>query len=565
MSAWWHQQKHRREIMPEDIFFDATNRPALDALQFEGRIERPVSVRSIAAIGAVFAFVMLAFAAQALNLQVVNGDEYADISRNNRIDRSVLFAHRGILFDRNGIELAWNSVATSTATTSESVFAERAYIESPGFSHILGFVRYPKADSSGEWWREEYTGISGSERVFNDRLAGTNGSHIAETDARGSLVREDILDPPRDGESIHLSIDAEVQAELARVLQDHAAAQGFVGGAAAIMDVRNGELIALTSFPEYDNAAFSRGDSAVVQAVNSDVSTPLLNRAIAGLYTPGSIVKPIFAIAALEEGLISETKSILSTGSISIPNPYFPDQPSIFRDWKAHGYTDMRRAIAVSSDVYFYAIGGGYQDQRGLGIERIDEYARKFGLGRLTGIIYGSEAEGVIPTPEWKEKVFDGDPWRLGDTYNTAIGQYGFQITPLQAVRFTAAIANGGDLLEPHIEKGIPVNAESIDVEDAHLQVARDGMRQAVTDGGTAAALNIAGLEIAGKTGTAQVGMRNESMNSWVIGFWPASDPKYAFAVMLEKAPAGTNSGASPAMSRFFTWLRDNKPEYAQP
>lgn len=545
--------------MPEDIFFEATNRPALDALQFEGRIERPVSVRAIVVVGAAFGFAMLAFAAQALNLQVVNGEEYADISRNNRIDRSVLFAHRGIIYDRDGEELAWNSVATS----SES-FASRVYTKEPGFSHILGFVRYPKADSAGEWWREEYIGISGSERVFNERLAGANGSQMAETDARGSLVREDILDPPRDGEALYLSIDADIQAELARVLQSHAAAQGFQGGAAAIMDVRSGELLALTSFPEYDNDAFSSGDSATVQAANANPLTPLLNRAIAGLYTPGSIVKPIFAVAALEEGIIDPSKKILSTGSISIPNPYFPDQPSIFRDWKAHGYTDMRRAIAVSSDVYFYSIGGGYQDQQGLGIERIDEYARRFGLGTLTGIIYGSEAEGVIPTPEWKAEVFDGDPWRLGDTYNTAIGQYGFQITPLQAVRFTAAIANGGKLLEPHIEKGMVANVTPVGVSDEHTQVAREGMRQAVTDGGTAQALNIAGLEIAGKTGTAQLGMRNESMNSWVIGFWPASTPKYAFAVVLEKAPAGTNSGASPAMSKFFYWLKDNKPEYAR-
>ncbi len=561
MASWWgnKQQFRRHDLTPEDVFLDATNRANLNALQFEGRIERPVAGRAILAVGGVFMLAMFIFAAQAINLQVVKGEEYADISRNNRIDRSVLFADRGVIYDRNDTPLAWNAVASSTDS-----FSSRVYIDNPGFAHLLGFVRYPKADAAGEWWREEYTGIAGAERVFDERLAGENGSSMAETNARGSFVREDIVDPPQVGEAVHLSVDAQMQAELARVLQEHAETQGFIGGAAAIIDVKSGELLALTSFPEYDTDAFSRGDSSVVQAANTDATTPLLNRAVAGLYTPGSIVKPIFAAAALAENLIDPKKQILSTGSISIPNPYFPDQPSIFRDWKAHGWVDMRRALAVSSDVYFYAIGGGFQDQRGLGIEKIDEYARKFGFGEVTGFLFGGEAEGVIPTPEWKEEVFEGDPWRLGDTYNTTIGQYGFQITPLQAVRFTAAIANGGTLLEPHIEKGMRANEESVGVSDNHLQIVREGMRAAVTDGGTAASLNIDGIEIAGKTGTAQVGTRNQYMNSWVIGFWPASEPKYAFAVVLEKAPANTLSGAAPAMSRFFYWLRDNKPEYVR-
>ncbi|HWO07801.1 MAG TPA: penicillin-binding transpeptidase domain-containing protein [Candidatus Paceibacterota bacterium] len=575
MTSWWGSKSkfRRRDIDPEDIFLDATNRAGLDPMRLEGRIERPVSRMTIAAVGGTFGLAMLVFAGQAINLQIVHGSTYADISRNNHIDRSVIFAPRGVIYDRTGTELAWNSVASST-----EVFAERVYINRPGFAHILGFVRYPKADARGEWWREEYIGVSGVEGIFDDVLAGENGDVLAETNAQGAFVREDIVDPPVEGDPVYLSIDADVQAELARILQAHARNTGFVGGAAAIMDVHTGELLALTSFPEYDQTAFSRGDASKVQAANSDPSTPLLNRAVSGLYTPGSIVKPIFAAAALNENIIDPSKRIFSAGSISIPNPYNPSQPSIFRDWKAHGWTDMRRALAVSSDVYFYAIGGGFEDQRGLGIERIDDYARRFGLGELTGFIFGGEAAGVIPTPEWKEEVFDGDPWRLGDTYNTAIGQYGFQITPLQAVRFAAAIANGGYLVTPQIEKDALPDRSSIGISDAHLQVVRDGMRAAVTDGGTAAALNIAGIDIAGKTGTAQVGMRNQYMNSWVIGFWPASSqdgpasaqggsakaPKYAFAVVLERAPAGTLSGAAPAMSQFFYWLRDNKPEYVE-
>jgi penicillin-binding protein 2 len=558
---WFRRRMSKiREIEPDEIFLDSSNLPKLNAGQLEGRVERPVAPIAILMIGIIFALTMTAFAAQAFNLQVMNGETYADISRNNRLERDVIFATRGIITDRNGNELAWNELDTDPQATSTLPYAERHYIESPGFSHLLGFVRYPKADASGSWWREEYIGVAGIESVYDDTLAGVNGNSMAETNARGELVREDIVDPPEAGAALRLSVDADIQAELTRTLTAHAENQGFQGGAAAIMDVHTGELIALVSFPEYDNAAFADGDSAKIAEANNDTATPLLNRAVAGLYAPGSIVKPMFAAAALVEGLIDPGKKILSTGSISIPNPYFPDKPSIFRDWKAHGWVDMRRALAVSSDVYFYAIGGGFEDQRGLGIQRIDEWAKRFGFSAPTGIVLGGEPTGTIPTPEWKKEVFDDD-WRLGDTYNTSIGQYGFQVTPLQVVRYIAGIASG-KLTTPQLLAGERSEAIDLGIDASNLQIIREGMRAAVTDGGTAAALNMGGIDIAGKTGTAQVGTRNQYMNSWVVGFWPYEEPKYAFAVVLEKAPANTLSGASPAMSPFFYWLRENKPEY---
>lgn len=568
MALWGRKSVRVREIDPEDIFLDSSNRAQLDATQFEGRIERPVAHGAVVSVGAVFVLAALVVAGKAFHLQIIDGNAYADISRNNRLERDIIFASRGVVTDRNGIELAWNEPSFAvgveeSGSTTTLPYAKRVYTDRPGFTHLLGFVRYPKADASGSWWREEYTGISGIELALDAELAGVNGSVMSETDARGELVRSDIVDPPREGGAVRLSVDADMQAKLAEVLQNHARNNRFQGGAGLIMDVHTGELLALTSFPEYDNSDFADGNAETVSAAHEDPLTPLLNRAVAGVYAPGSIVKPMFAAAALHEGIINPEKEILSTGSISIPNPYFPDKPSIFKDWKAHGYTDMRRALAVSSDVYFYAIGGGYKDQRGLGIQKIDEYAKKFGFGEVSGFVLGGEEEGTIPTPEWKRQVFD-DEWRLGDTYNTAIGQYGFQVTPLQTVRYAAALANGGTLLNAHLIAGEKTEGKSVGLAESELAIVRDGMRQAVTDGGTAAALNIAGLELAGKTGTAQVGTRNQYMNSWVIGFWPATEPKYAFAVVLEKAPAGTNSGAAPAMSNFFYWLRDVKPEYTQ-
>ena len=564
------------EIAPDEIFLDSSNLPGRNEGQFEGRVVRPVTSRALLGIGFAFAIVIFVFAARAFHLEIVRGTVYADISRTNRLDRSVVFASRGLIFDRTGRELAWNEAQVRNLNEEETgpaensilsgAFALRRYIDLPGLSHVLGFVRYPKADSRGEWWREELAGISGVELAFNDLLSGINGSSMLEIDALGAIQQQNIVVPPKSGENVTLSIDAELQSKLYTLLALHAEHQGFEGGAGVIMDVRTGEVLMLTSFPEYDNAAFSAGDREAVRAVSASSLAPLLNRAIAGLYTPGSIVKPIFAAAALAEGIITPEKQILSTGALSIPNPYDPSQPSIFRDWTVHGLVDMREAIAVSSDEYFYTIGGGYESQKGLGIRGLEEYARIFGLGTPSGIALLGEASGVIPTPEWKEAVFGpDDPWRIGNTYHTVIGQYGFQITPLQAVRFIAAIANGGKLLIPQMVTNARSRYKDIGISDANLKVVREGMRLAVTStrqDATVKVLNIPGIQIAAKTGTAEVGSQNQWMNSWSVGYWPSDNPRFAYAVVLEKAPAGTLSGAAPALRPFFEWLIVNKPEY---
>lgn len=574
MSAfrfWKSDIREVREIAPEDIFLESSNLPRRYDPQFEARVVAPLGARRVLALGVVFALVVLIFASRSFNLSLINGPHYAEISRENRLESSVLFATRGIISDRTGKELAWNAApaeaTSSSAGGGASLFSYRRYIALPGLSLLLGFVRYPKADQSGVWWREETSGVSGLEQAFNDLLGGANGSIMRETNARGKVERENIVDLPVEGKALRLSIDADVQTKLFTLLSAHAAEQGFVGGAAAIMDVRTGELLALTSFPEYDNAAFTEGNVAAIRAASNDPKGPLLDRAISGLYAPGSIVKPIFAAAALEEGIVTPETTILSKGAITIPNPYDSSKPSVYRDWSVHGLVNMREALAVSSDEYFYQIGGGYGSQAGLGIQRLDQYARKFGLGNPTGINLLGEQSGVIPTPEWKAAVFGADDqWRLGDTYHTAIGQYGFQITPLQAVRYVAAIANGGRLLTPHLTASSTPEYASVGIPDAYLQVVRDGMRLAVTSDrkdATVKVLNIPEIHIAAKTGTAQIGNNNQWMHSWSVGFWPAEHPKYAYAAVLEKARAGTLSGAAPALRPFFEWLAVYKPQYA--
>jgi len=269
------------------------------------------------------------------------------------------------------------------------------------------------------------------------------------------------------------------------------------------------------------------------------------------------------AIAALAEGVITPEKQILSTGSISIQNPYYPNIKSVFNDWKAHGLVDMWRAIAVSSDVYFYAIGGGYEDQKGIGIANIEKYARMFGFGELTGIDITDEKSGTIPNPEWKAKMFEDGVWRLGNTYHTVIGQYGFQTTLLQALRAVAGIANDGTLVTPHLLKDPTqeVSTSKIPILQQHLQVAREGMRQGVTSG-TVTGLGVGYVSVAGKTGTAEIDAGKKYINSWVVGFFPYEKPRYAFAIVMERGPHDNTIGGVYVMRQMFDWMNQNTPEY---
>lgn len=555
-----------RNIDPDEVLLDAFNLPSFDTNQFEGRVERSIRGRVPALVGGVALLIILVFLFQSWNLQVARGDAMALLSQQNRLDHEILFAERGIIYDRFQRELVWNVPPLNEDEEQVlDTFSLRAYSDTSGLAHLLGFVGYPEKDASGFWWRTDYLGKAGVENSFNEVLQGENGVRIIEVDARNNIQSQHTVRTPIDGENVVLSVDEEMQEMLYRALQDGAQQAGFVGGAGVVMDVTNGEVVALTSFPEYSPQVMTDGtDEEQVRRYAADSRNPFLNRAVLGEYTPGSIVKPYVAAAALSEGIVTPQKSILSTGEIRIPNPYAPGNDTVFRDWKAHGWVNAREALAVSSNVYFYAIGGGFADQEGLGIEKLAAYAARFGFGTATGLNLGTEGSGVVPTPAWKHTVFgEDDPWRIGNTYHTAIGQFGFLMTPVQAVRYIAAVANGGSLLTPTVIKDVTNRASSVGIDDEHLRTVRSGMR-AGAETGTAAAVNVPGIRIAAKTGTAQLGRNNEFMNSWVVGFWPADKPRFAFAAVLEKAPAETLRGAAPAMRSFFEWVVGERPEYAR-
>ena len=483
-----------KEVEPDEIFLDAKNLPNFNAQQFEGRIEKPIPKRAINFLGIFFGLIGIVFIYQISFLQIIKGEAYFKKSENNTLDKQPIFADRGLIYDRNNILLAWNSSKDKTDINRLEAPA-RTYLNQGGFSHLLGYVSPPAKDSSGNYWQDNFLGKDGIEEVYDTELRGQNGVKITETDVKGVIQSENIVTPPQAGENIILSIDSRIQKKLYDSIASMANNSSFIGGTGIIMDIKTGELLALTSYPEYNSTILSAGqDEKTINGYLTDKRKVFLNRATSGLYSPGSTVKPFLAYGALAENIISPLKTIFSNGSISIPNPYFPGKKSIFLDHGTFGYVDMRKAIAVSSDVYFYEIGGGYQDQKGLGIMNIGKYINFFGITQKTGFDLGGELSGVIPSPEWKAKTFKGDIWRLGDTYNTAIGQYGFQVTPIQMVRAVGAIANEGTLLIPHVRlgdkeaeaKNIPITLDS-----EKIKIIKEGMRQAVTAGTCMIILNM--------------------------------------------------------------------------
>ena len=410
-------------------------------------------------------------------------------------------------------------------------------------------------------WQDEYIGRDGIEKQYQDRLSGIRGEKVIAVTALHKIEAENVTIDPTNGENLKLTIDKGVQAKLYESMEALAHKAFFTSGAGVIMDVNTGAVLAIASYPEYNNNlitnATSTEDKRILAKDLLDKNNKFLNRAVAGLFTPGSTVKPYMAIAALMEDIITPEKNIYSSGQLVIKNKYGgPD--SIFKDWKAHGYTDMRKALAESSDEYFYQIGGGFEGQKGLGIVRINKYSKLFGFGTTTGIDLPAETYGNVPSPEWKKKVFNQD-WLLGDTYHTSIGQYGFQLTPLELVRATASIANGGYLVTPHMIDGVVTASTSINLKEKDLKVIREGMHMVVhASNGTGLALNIDGVDVAAKSGTAELGVSKQLVNSLISGYFPYDNPKYAFVVVMEKGDRHNPYGAVFVMQDVLTWMRDN-------
>ncbi|MFQ5985168.1 MAG: penicillin-binding protein 2 [Alphaproteobacteria bacterium] len=571
------------------------------------------------------AALIAALAGRLYDLQVVRSDQYALLADENRINLRLLPPPRGRIVDRFGEALAVNRltyrvvlVPEQTPSVEETLEALSALIpisdhdvrrvlreagrkrgfvpitvgkdltwaevsrievnmpDLPGVSidvgqsrhypfdnlaaHVTGYVApVSEADLTGDPLLELpdfRIGKSGVEKAYDLALRGSAGHSRVEVNAYGRVIREVARREGRPGEDLVLTLDMGLQAYVTRRLAGES-------GAAVVLDVRNGDVLALVSTPGYEPNAFSRGLSQESwQVLIGNPRTPLLNRAVAGQYPPGSTVKMIVALAALENGVVTPNHRVFCPGYMEVGD-------RTFHCWKrgGHGALAMVDAIVQSCDVYFYDIA------RRAGVDRIAEMARRFGLGERSGLDLPGEQPGLVPTPGWKFAT-KGMPWQKGETLVIGIGQGYLLTTPLQLAVMTARLSNGGISVTPHLarraversgDEGEPVFG-SVGISPASLAVVTKGMARATNDPkGTAYEARIPEPEMAmaGKTGTAQVrrltnperdGHEGDREKPWAeqehalfVAYAPVRAPRYAVAVVIEHGGAGSKAAAPVA------------------
>ncbi len=440
----------------------------------------------------------------------------------------------------------------------------RLYSSVPGLGHILGYIGKVDADDleqRDDLLPTSLVGKTGLEQTYDRELQGRPGIETLEVDSLGRKIRSVGVQPARPGQTLVLTIDAAVQEVAAKSLQEAIEKNGATSGAAVALDPRSGDILAMVSAPFFDNNIFSRAvDQEQRKAVLANPLSPLVNRAISGQYPSGSTIKPVVAAAALQEKVITPTTKIdTSEGKITIGQWTFPD-------WKTHGVADVKQAIAESNNIFFYTIGGGHKNIGGLGVERLANYLEKFGFGKSTGVDLPGETKGIVPRPDWKKKV-KKESWYIGDTYNLAIGQGDFLLTPLQLTRATAAIANGGTLYQPKFIKSVlssdetetrdfaPKQQANQIVSSEALSVVREGMRQTVLSGSARSFLTLP-IPIAAKTGTAQFSIGKEKTHSWFTAFAPFDNPEIAISVIVEGGGEGFSVAAPVAKNIFEQYFR---------
>ena len=429
----------------------------------------------------------------------------------------------------------------------------RKYEGGEAFSHIVGYVGQARTEDkkrNPNLENGDIVGRSGLEAFYDGELRGKNGVRIFKKDIEAKTFSEGGTEVPEAGYSLETTIDADFQRYVFSRFQEGLAALGRERGFAVVLDPNTGEVLSLVSIPSFDSNWFSHPSQyrETIQSLLVDPNKPLFNRAVSGVYNPGSTIKPLVALAALEEGIIDPRKTFDDPGYLLVPNQYNPESPSVFVDWKAHGIVDMRKALAVSANVYFYIVGGGTDYQKGLGVERLTNYYREFNLGDLTGIDIAGEVAGRIPA--WNDPARKS-PWRLGDTYNISIGQGDFLVTPVALANYIASIANGGTLYQPHIVKQIKTDDNNIvreivpqvlarDLADENnIRIVTEGMRDVVRQPyGTGYRLADLPFSVAGKSGTAQFGDK-KTINALFAAFAPAKDPKIALVMLVENAKEG--------------------------
>ena len=560
------------------------------------------------------------------NIQILDSSKYKTMSKKNQIDLEIIFPVRGKIFDRNKVLIAKNekvydvylipentkSINNTLNALSQFIdidFAKRrkvielstqvkkfekikifeniswsvlekietnkynlqgifiaedylrVYPYKDNFSHLLGYISKPNQQELALPFISKMPnldiGKEGLEKSFNPLLVGKAGQREIEVNSNGRIIREISKVDSIKGEEISLSIDLRIQQYAINLLKSHRA------GSINVINIKNGEILCMASTPTYDpNKIIQKPNKEYWESILANTLSPLTNRSIQGLYSPGSTFKMIVAIAALKHGIINTETTHSCTGKIGFGN-------RLYHCWKTngHGKMNVTDAIKQSCDVFFYEIS------KKLGIDKIAEVAKDFGLGQSYDISMPNQKTGIVPNKKWKKEKI-GESWYAGETLISAIGQ-GFVLTnPFQLVVMTSIIASDGKMIEPTIIKGNRVNFKTNEKYFKEIKIIKKAMFKVVNENkGTAFKSRLEDIKFAGKTGTSQVRRISlseresddfrEKEQEWknrdhalFVGYMPYDDPKYSISVIIEHGGSGAST-AAPIAKQIFNYINE--------
>lgn len=515
----------------------------------------------------VFGFLILA--ARLVELTIIKGEHFKLLSEGNRIRRIAIKAPRGKILSRGGEILAGNSpsqkkivfdpvegyekVDDLRGAESDEIITEweRTYPLAASAAHLTGYLGEvdgnevgkinPNCFEKGVRLLGSLTGRSGLEEEYECLLAGRNGEELVEVDSTGQKVRTLGTKEPSSGEDLETTIHIGLQKKIASVMDGER-------GAVIATDTK-GEVLALYSSPAFDPKLFIDGtSSSKIDALLNDKDLPFFNRVISGAFHPGSVIKPLIATAAIEEGEIDEEYTFVDEGIITIDTLYgeFSYSNWYFTQYGGkEGEIGIVKAIARSTDTFFYKLG------ELLGVDHINKWLKEFGLGEKSGIDLPGEISGLIPSPEWKEKV-KGEKWFLGNTFHLAIGQGDIALTPLEVNTLTRVIANDATLCLPRITG--KTTCKKLSIEKKTIDLVKKGMVAACSDKGTGFTFFGFEPQVACKTGTAETGF-DEVTHAWFSVFAPVDFPEIVLTVLVEEGGEGSKIAGPIATEIFEYWF----------
>ncbi|MFA5532568.1 MAG: penicillin-binding transpeptidase domain-containing protein [Candidatus Shapirobacteria bacterium] len=505
-------------------------------------------------IGLVLSFFILL--ASVLKLSLVQGKYYKELARENKVFESNIPAARGQILDRKGRVVAKSIYQYFKLEGDNKIYDEagdfngykfegknlaydlkRSYPYGESMAFVTGYVgKVNENDIKSNICGDKLTGDDtvgrGGVEGFGDcQLRGKDGKRLIEVDAKGNYIRELGRQEPTVSADLNLSIDAYWQEKIYQMLDGKKAV-------VIISEPKTGKIINFVSSPSFDPNVFSYNQDGkkIGEYLNDKENFPLLNRVIAAKYHPGSVFKPVMAIAGLESGVINKETLFEDTGILKVGDYSYSNWL-----WTKSGRTDgmlnIVTAIKRSNDIFFYKLG------EALGLERIKTWAQSFGYGKKTGIELTGELDGLVPDEKWKKEA-KGENWYLGNTYHLSIGQGDLEVTPLQVNQMTNVIANNGIKCEMSILKDSEVECTDLKIKNNNIAIVLEGMKAACKSGGTAWPLFNFKTEIACKTGTAEVGDGSNDTHAWLTAFAPADDPQISITVLVERGGEGSDVAA---------------------